>query len=89
MEHNKVKYGMKVVPHSKTADGMVKGLENSVVWKDAIKKGQPYLYVTSIRPKDDYPECILTLNYKRKRSISFLEMSGDYFLSSDFEKYIK
>lgn len=89
MKHEEVKFGMKVVPHSKTSDGRVQCLENSVVWQEAIKIGQPYLYVVSKKPNDDYPECVLSLKYKRKQAVHYFEMTGDYFLSSDFEKYEK
>lgn len=81
MKHSDVKMWMKVVPYDKTPDGRVKGLKNSIVWKEAQLKNQNYLYVAFKRPNDDYPECLLSLNY--------LDKSGDYFLSSDFKKYKK
>jgi len=94
MNHKDIKIGMKVVPHDKTADGRVKGLENSAVWKQAVKIGQPYLYITTHRLKDDYPECTLGLihpkfNKDKNRIINNDFNNGDYFLSSDFERYNK
>lgn len=82
MEYKNVKMWMKVVPHSKTAEGRVLGIENSVVWRMAQERCQNYLYVSFKRLPDEYPECRLSLNYLDKKN-------ADYFLCSDFEKYNK
>lgn len=82
MDRQKVRHGMKVVPHSKTADGRSKGLEKSAEWNKALKMNQPYLYVTRIRfnrNDDSYPEVLLGTEYGSD--------TGDYFLISDFTKY--
>jgi len=81
MKQQDVKVWMKVKPHSKTPDGRVNGLENSVVWQKAQERGQDWLYIASKRPNGDYPECLLALDWHGDKLIS------DYFLCEDFEKY--
>ncbi len=72
---------MKVVPHSKTAQGRINGLENSRAWNEALTKNQAYLYVVWKRkPKDYYNiECMLSVNKT--------DPIGDYFICDDFEPY--
>lgn len=72
---------MKVVPHSKTAEGRIQGLENSKVWKNALDKNQPYLYVVWKRKPKDYYNIEVMLSDKEKDPI------GDYFICYDFEPY--
>jgi hypothetical protein len=79
MEHSDIKLGMKVVPHRKTADGRVKGLNSSVVWRGAKVLNQPYLYVVLTKPVGDYPEIML--------SEIEGDVHGDYFLASDVSPY--
>lgn len=76
-----IKMWMKVVPHNKTPDGRVNGLENSVVWKDALLNNQEFLYVAHKPYPSEYLECRLVLDY--------LGDGGDYFMCSDFKKYNK
>ena len=79
MKHEDVKLWMKVIPHSKTADGRTPGLDSSVVWRDACRIGQPYLYVSFKRYQHEYHECRLVLT----KGLD----NGDYFMSHDFEKW--
>jgi hypothetical protein len=82
VEHKNVRKGMKVIPHSKTADGRSQGLTSSAVYARMIKSGQPYLYVVKIRGQEkndgDYKEVCLS-------NIENDPEGGDWFLASDFE----
>ena len=79
----KLKKGMRVIPISKTPDGRTQGLENSVCWKNAKQRNQPFLYVIDCRKTHansvDYPEILLS---EDKNS-----SGGDYFLISDVTTY--
>lgn len=79
MDIKKIRVGMKVTPHDKTADGRGKGLKNSVVWQIASERQQPFLYVISKIKDDCYPEIVLSDTQN--------DIGGDYFLPSDFEKF--
>jgi hypothetical protein len=79
MKSKDVKEGMRVVPHSKTAEGKTQGLENSVEWKRALAKGQPFLYVRKVLTNLD---CLLSATHKgfEKR---------EYFSVEDFDPYFE
>ncbi|MCK5641549.1 MAG: hypothetical protein KAJ19_12170 [Gammaproteobacteria bacterium] len=64
--------GERVVPISKTADGRVPGLENSVSWNRVKDSENPYLIVERTPLPDDYQEYMC---------------SGDFFHESDLTAY--
>lgn len=72
-----IEFGMKVIPYQKTAKGW-EGLENSSMWKDAIRMKQPYLYLN---------------NFEKGENAYILGIcmddgnDGDYFNPEDFEPY--
>jgi len=78
MKKEDIKVGMKVIPHSKSAQGRTPGLKSSRVWKLAQQYKQPYLYVNKIPAEGDYQEYLLSNQYTLVRD-------GDYFLATDFE----
>jgi len=82
MDYRDVNFGMKVVPHSKTAQGRKLGLDKSVVWNCAKAIKQPYLYVIHIPADGNYKEFVLHFSNEDNPS------GGDYFLANDFEPYI-
>jgi hypothetical protein len=72
MKTEVVEIGMKVLPFRKSEDN----LEDSVVWRRAILKKQPYLYVIHYDGDNAWSLCDVKFS-------SF----GDWFDSSDFEPY--
>jgi hypothetical protein len=77
MKIEDIVFGMKVVPHAKTAHGW-EGLNNSGVWKSALNKNQPYLFVEEF----DDNECAYELSENE-------DEEGDFFNAEDFEPYIE
>ena len=79
MRKEDVKIGMKVVPFRKTVDGW-SGLKESVQWKRAKDKNQPFLFVVAW----DADEGCWGLSWNRdgRRNNAW-----DFFNSSDFRKY--
>lgn len=75
MKKEQVKIGMKVVPHQKTVFPSL-SLEDSTVWKEAIKINQKYLYVVGW--ESGFNAFVLNTNE---------ELDGDYFKPEDFEQY--
>ena len=74
-----LKLGMTVVPHSKTV-GDWGSLEESIVWKTALKRNQPFLYVVSIGDADEGDE-VIVLDHDPGTN------NGDYFSVNDFTLY--
>jgi len=64
-----VKIGMRVVPFKKS---VISNIEDSVVWNEAQKIGQKYLYVINI----EYHRVVLNI-YKK-------DVTGDFYLADDF-----
>lgn len=77
MNIENVTIGMKVVPHDKTRGAH--GLNNSNVWRHAVKHGQPFLYVTDVYLEEG--EVCVHLNH------SMVSWEGDTFNFSDFDLY--
>jgi len=77
MNKNDIKIGMRVVPFQKTA--FTQKLENSGVWRDALSKGQEYLYVID---EDKEFECFV-LNDENFND----DDNGDFFNPEDFEPF--
>jgi hypothetical protein len=77
MKREDIRRGMKVVPHSKTAENGC-SLEYSLKWKMAKDNNQPYLYVNSTV----YAHHIVLSN----ENVGYED--GDWFMPEDFTPYV-
>lgn len=66
---SKFRKGQRVIPISKTADGRVPGLENSVAWNSALELGTPYLKVERSPRPDNYEEYLCDGDYFHERDL--------------------
>ena len=88
MNPSEITLGMKVVPIKKSVMG---NLDSSIVWRNAMGKKQPYLYVVGFSNNKEHR---LNKNGKVKKE-EVLEYAlndvkqygGDFFLASDFKPY--
>lgn len=79
MSTKKFRLNQRVVPISKTSDGRIKGLENSVCWNRAKAVKQPYLFITRNTFDGDYPEYMASPHPGKN--------VGDYFHERDLIPY--
>jgi len=75
--NNKFKDGDKVIPINKTTIGF-EGLKDSIVWKRAQNKNQPFLYIKCSYPERQFYVCVDELG-----------TAGDYFYESDLIPYVE
>lgn len=74
------KVGDKVVPHSKTFFLFDETVNNSIVWKRACNKKQPFLYVTEVFKKSTGDIYLMLDDHSDS-------VTGDYFMPHDVTLY--